>query len=349
MGGVAPSFTVGVGGMGAGDKAPTQAQLGIGEVLAGRYEVRGRIGSGGMGEVFRAFDRTRREDVALKVMLPAFMQDEEAQERFRAEAHLTSKLSHPNIVRVYDVQEQDGKLFLSMELLRGTTVRALMEERRKLTVSQVLDIGIQLCNALAYAHRHTVHRDIKPENLWLEEDGNLKLMDFGIAKTVSATQFTMTGMSMGTAYYMSPEQLKGESNIDARTDQFAVAVVLYEMLAGQVPIGRAKPLTQVRKDVPGGTSAAIDRALSPKKVDRFKNMVEFATAAPKQSQFEDAACDRCGRGDCGTPGPGWRGVQRSGCRDVLRGRPTTRAPPRRTRSASPARRRALAAGTSPRC
>ena len=278
MGGVAPSFTVGVGGASSVGRSATQGQLGIGEVLAGRYEVRGRIGSGGMGEVYRAFDRTRREEVALKVMLPAFMQDEEAQERFRAEAHLTSKLSHPNIVRVYDVQEQDGRLFLSMELLRGKTVRELTERRKSLPVSQVLDIGIQLCNALSYAHRRTVHRDIKPENLWIEEDGNLKLMDFGIAKTVSATQFTMAGMSLGTAYYMSPEQLKGEANIDARADQFAVAVVLYEMLTGQVPIGRAKQLAHVRKDVPGGMSAAIDRALSAKKADRFPNMVEFAKA-----------------------------------------------------------------------
>ncbi len=249
-----------------------------GQILAQRYEIRRQLGAGGMGAVFAAFDRTRGEEIAIKVLLPGLVSNEGARDRFLTEGKLSSSLSHPNIVRVFDVQ-QDGPLhFLTMELLEGRTLRAEMEAKKRFEIAEVVGLGQALCEALAYAHHHTIHRDVKPENVWLGKDGAIKLMDFGIARLMSASQLTVTGMSMGTAYYMAPEQLKGAKEVDGRADQYSVAVVLYEMLTGDVPAGRVRAAREKRSDVPVGLSAALDHALESSPVDRFPDMKAFAQA-----------------------------------------------------------------------
>jgi formylglycine-generating enzyme required for sulfatase activity len=273
-------------GFGA-ESANSRIQLQPGEVLANRYEIREHLASGGMGAIFRAYDRNRAEDIAIKIMLPALMQHDHARERFLSEARLSSRLSHPNIVNVFDVQQDGDYVFLTMELLQGQDLRHLMKARQ--LVRQAFDeveartLASTLAGALAYAHQHTVHRDIKPENIWVTEEGDYKIMDFGIARVQSTSQRTQTGAAMGTAYYMAPEQFKGTSSIDGRADQYALGVLLYELLSGDVPAGRFKPLREIRKDISKGFAAAVEKALETRAEDRFADMKAFADALQSKS------------------------------------------------------------------
>src|SRR5262249_26760021 len=152
---------------------------------------------------------------------------------------------HPHIVRVHDLHQDAEHTFLTMELLRGRSLREEIQRRsqaaQRFTVEEVRRIAGQLCDALQHAHAKTVHRDVKPENVWLGEDGSVKLMDFGIARRRRPSQFTSTGLALGTAYYMAPEQLKGNKDVDHRADQFAAGVTLYELLTGDVPQGVIRP------------------------------------------------------------------------------------------------------------
>ena len=253
-----------------------------GKVLANRYEIRQRIGVGGMGEVYRAQDRNRNEEIAIKVLLPHLLAHSVARERFLAEAKVASSLSHPNIVNVFDVQREGDNDFITMELLQGQTLRDLMKARKAarqpFSVSEVQEIGKAIGTALGYAHKYTVHRDVKPENVWVEEDGSYKLMDFGIARLMSASQLTATTTAMGTAYYMAPEQLRAAKTVDGRADQYALAVMLYELVSGEVPAGRIKPLHQMNRKFPRGASQAIDRALDPQPEARYPDMGAFVKA-----------------------------------------------------------------------
>jgi formylglycine-generating enzyme required for sulfatase activity len=277
----------GMAPMGSQSDASTAQQLHLkpGDTLAGRYEIKEQIGAGGMGAVYHALDKTRGEDVALKVLLPALIGSASAKERFMDEARLSSKLSHPNIVNVFDVQQDEDYVFLSMELLVGQDLRALMENR-KLTRTdyseeEAKQLAQKLCEALGYAHQHTVHRDIKPENIWITEEGEVKVMDFGIARVMSNSQRTQTGVAMGTAYYMAPEQLKGAA-VDGRADIYALGVMLYELLTGDVPAGRIKPIKQIRSDLSKGFSNAIDQALEPDPAERYADMSAFSEALNKK-------------------------------------------------------------------
>jgi len=271
------SLTRGVGG-------PGVAAVGLepGTLLSDRYEVRRVLGSGGMGTVYEAMDRLKGERVALKVLLPGLMGNARAQERFLNEAKVACRLSHPNIVRVFDVGYSGQFYYLTMELVEGHTLRErLLAQRAARTpfgVAEALKVGEALCSALGYAHSILVHRDVKPENVFLTEDGQVKLMDFGIARVQTQTEMTRTGVALGTAYYMAPEQLLGLGEIDARADQYSVGVVLYEMLAGQVPTGVVEPLNKTRRDVPAGLSRAVMRTLSAKAEQRFPDMAAFGQA-----------------------------------------------------------------------
>jgi tetratricopeptide (TPR) repeat protein/predicted Ser/Thr protein kinase len=261
---------------------PAAAELLPGTVLAERFEVRRRLGSGGMGVVYAAFDRARGEEVAVKLLLPHLLGDAAARQRFVAEAKIANSLAHPNIVRVYDLHEDAGRTFLTMELLHGRSLREEIHQRaqaaQRFTVEEVRHLGGQLCAALQEAHQQTVHRDVKPENIWLGEDGTVKLMDFGIARLLRPSQFTSTGLALGTAYYMAPEQLRGSKDIDHRADQYAVGVVLYELLTGNIPVGAVQAPHQVRKSIPGGLSRTVMRALAGKPEDRHADMAALHQA-----------------------------------------------------------------------
>lgn len=257
-------------------------RLEAGQVLAQRYLIKEQIGAGGMGAVYHAFDQSKQENIAVKVLLPALVKNERARSRFMDEARISASLSHPGIVNVFDVQQEDDYLFLTMELLEGQDLRSLMETRKlsrqAFDEDEAKTLLNALCEALTYAHKYTVHRDLKPENIWVTEEGDYKIMDFGIARVMSNSQRTQTGMAMGTAYYMAPEQLKGTAKIDGRADLYALGVLVYELLTGDVPAGRIKPLKDLRKDLSKVFACAIDQALEPKPGERFASAEIFCEA-----------------------------------------------------------------------
>ena len=256
--------------------AETAVRMEPGVVLSGRIELHEMLGSGGMGNVYAARDRLKDEDIAIKVLRQDLIFSSAAKERFLAEAKMSCSLSHPNIVRVHDVGVSGGHYYFSMERLRGHTLRQRIEsyhhDNRAFSLAEVTDIARQLIDALRYAHRYIVHRDLKPENIWLAEDGTVKLMDFGIARAYSSSQLTQTGMTLGTAYYMAPEQRLTAKEADWRADQYSLGIVLYELLVGSVPMGAVKPLQTLRRDLPARYALGLMKAISPKPDDRWNSL-----------------------------------------------------------------------------
>jgi serine/threonine protein kinase len=233
--------------------------------LSNRYEVLDVIGRGGMGCVYRAFDKLKQCYVAFKVIAPEIVRQRGVQEKLISEAKLACSLSHPNIIRVHDVGVDGDCHYITMELLHGQTLRARMDEQQRsrvpFRVDQCLTMAQDLLGALAVAHQHLVHRDIKPENIWVCDDGTLKIMDFGLALPLQGTSRSRPIQSVASAYYVAPEQLRG-ATLDSRSDQYSMAVVLYELFSGRVPTGVVKDLHDIRREVPAGVSRAIMRALS---------------------------------------------------------------------------------------
>ncbi|MCI0548709.1 MAG: serine/threonine protein kinase [Candidatus Rokubacteria bacterium] len=260
-----------MGATGTGGDAVAR-ELRPGAVLAGRYEVLALLGVGGMGAVYRVRDRVRGKDVALKVMLPSLLAREKAAERFQHEAEVALELAHENIVRVFDVglDPATGLRFFTMELLEGMTLRQWLEEKRKLKEEvkpeEALEITRQVLEALRAAHEKTVHRDLKPENVFVLAGDKLrvKVLDFGIAKLQSASQFTSTSMALGTAYYMAPEQQLDAAKVDPRADLYSVCVILYEMLTGELPVGAFRKASEERKGLPPALDDVILRGLQRK-------------------------------------------------------------------------------------
>lgn len=202
----------------------------------GRYEIISELGQGAMGIVYKARDPLIDREVAIKTINLglALEEREEYEARFYQEARAAGRLSHPNIVTIYDVGRSEDIAYIAMEFLHGRELRDMLNETR-VPVAQVLDIAAQVAKGLAYAHEHgVVHRDIKPSNIMVIRDGHVKITDFGIARMASAAVRTQTGMVLGSPKYMSPEQVMGKL-ADRRSDIFSLGVVLYEMLTGQPP------------------------------------------------------------------------------------------------------------------
>jgi len=212
----------------------------VGQTL-GHYDITGKVGAGGMGDVYRAHDRHLDREVAIKVLSSCTLADEASRKRFHKEAHALSKLNHPNIATIYDFNTQDGLDFLVMEYILGVTLNDRLA-KGALPEKQVISLGTQLAEGLIAAHEHgVIHRDLKPANLRLTNDARLKILDFGLAQlrlpaTASAVTETLndtnTNAVVGTLPYMAPEQLLGEA-VDARTDIHAAGLVLYEMATGR--------------------------------------------------------------------------------------------------------------------
>ncbi len=270
-------------GLAGATAAPDHAirELKPGAVLADRYEVGDLLGLGGMGAVYGVRDRLRDVDVALKVMLPSLVAGDTALKRFRQEAEVALRLSHPGIVRVFDVGEDRGRglRFYTMELLEGPTLRGWLEERRRRgeppSVGEALDIVRQLLEALDYAHRVTVHRDLKPENVAFLPDGTVKILDFGIAKLASPSALTAAQAVLGTAYYMAPEQQRDPGAVDRRADIFSVAVILYELLTLELPVGRFQSPSEVRRSLPPELDAVVLRGLESRPEKRYGSAAEL--------------------------------------------------------------------------
>jgi len=225
-----------------------QAAVPSPETLASRlpqYEIQTLLGRGGMGAVYRARQRKLDRLVAIKLLLPDLDDDPEFAERFAREARTLARLNHPGIVGIHDFGEADGIFYLIMEYVEGANLRELMASGR-MTPRDALALIPQICDALQFAHdAGIVHRDIKPENILVDQDGRVRIADFGLAKLVDGEQptigLTRTHQGMGTPHYMAPEQVGAASQVDHRADIYSLGVVLYEMLTGELPIGRFGP------------------------------------------------------------------------------------------------------------
>ncbi len=201
----------------------------------GKYKIIDILGVGAMGKVYKAFDMKMGRFVAIKVMAEKYLSDEEVKKRFYKEAIAPAKLFHPNIVSIYDLDEEDGKPFIVMEFLDGVDLKKIKKIGINFSIPQIINILLQISRGLAHAHSAgIVHRDIKPANLILLKTGTVKIVDFGIAKLFESTVLTHTGMAIGTPAYMSPEQAKGKK-VDIRTDQFSLGIVAYELISGKNP------------------------------------------------------------------------------------------------------------------
>jgi serine/threonine protein kinase len=202
----------------------------------GRYRVEEVLGSGGMAVVYAARDEELHRDVAVKLLADNLAEDPEFRERFLREARLAARLSHPNVVRVFDAGADGGRPYIVMELVRGETLADVLRREGRLDPAEVTRIGRQAAAGLAHAHAHgLVHRDVKPQNLLLREDGVVKVADFGIARPATATQrLTEVGAILGTAAYLAPEQAHGQ-DVSATADVYSLGVVLYECLTGRTP------------------------------------------------------------------------------------------------------------------
>ena len=211
------------------------------DLFGGRYRIVGEVGRGGMGVIYRGVDSVLEREVAIKVMSADFADaGEDAKARFLREAKAAAKLQHRNIVTVFEFAEQDGVSYIVMEFLKGRSLASRLASGPPLPLEQKLDVMTELCNGLQYAHENgVIHRDVKPATVWMLEDGTVKLVDFGIAK-ISSSMMTMRGDVMGSAAYMSPEQIEGHP-VTGRSDVFSAAVVLYEMVASRRPFEGDSP------------------------------------------------------------------------------------------------------------
>jgi len=271
----------------------------LGTKLVGRYELMDVLGTGGMGAVYRARDTQGESEVAIKILRAELAGSAEAIHRFLREARTTASLVHPNVIQIIDVglEATSGLLFLVMELLHGETAEAALERRRRFPLEEALEIVASVLRGLAVAHKAgIIHRDLKPANVFLT-DGAVKLIDFGIAKSATTTgqmslKLTTPGVVLGTPHYLSPEQARGEPNLDLRVDIYAVGVLLYELLSGDTPFDRPgymqvlaaicreapRPLHEVAPDVPPEVEAIVARAMSKERDQRYISAGEMLAA-----------------------------------------------------------------------
>jgi serine/threonine protein kinase len=253
------------------------------EEVAARFpqlEILGLIGCGGMGAVYKARQRALDRLVALKILPPALAEEPGFTERFTREARTMARLCHPRVVWLLEFGELDGMPFLIMEYVEGVNLRQAMQTAR-LEPRQALAIVPQICEALAYAHEvGVVHRDIKPENILIDRRGNVKIADFGLAKLLSpsahASSITGSQQAVGTPHYMAPEQLEHPRLVDHRADLYALGVVLYEMLTGELPLGRFAPPSS-KAAVDPRIDEVVNKALEKSPERRYQSAVEIKT------------------------------------------------------------------------
>jgi len=255
--------------------SPAPSSLPPGTILADRYEIRSVLGEGGMGTVYRVYDRLREVEVALKVMLPEYYEDEGASARFRREVEIALSISHDNVVRVFDMgyDAPRGLRFFTMEVVDGISLRSWLDLKIKLrklpSVMQAIEVVSGILEALVKAHAVTIHCDLKPENVMLPKAGGVKILDFGVAKDRrTGSNRATTASVLGTAMYMPPEQLRGRRDLDARADIYATFAILYELLIGEAPVGRFKPLGERRPGIPKALDDLITSALDADRSNR---------------------------------------------------------------------------------
>jgi len=269
------------------EKAPDE--LTRGTTFATRYEVIEELGSGGMGKVYRVFDKKIEEEVALKLIRPEISSDKKTIERFRNELKVSRKIAHRNVCKMYDLGEKEGAHYITMEYVPGESLKSMIGMMGQLSAGQVVFIAKQVCEGLAEAHRlGVVHRDLKPSNIIIDREGNTHIMDFGIARSLRAKGITGPGKIIGTPEYMSPEQVDGKE-VDQRSDIYSLGVILYEMTTGRLPFKGDTPLsialkhkTETPKDpreiniqIPEDLSRLILRCMNKDKEKRYQEAKEL--------------------------------------------------------------------------
>jgi serine/threonine-protein kinase len=267
------------------------AEVAENAIVDGRYRITSRIGTGGMADVYCAHDEHLGRDIALKVLHRRFSQDQEFVERFRREASAAAGLQHPNVVNVFDRGEYDGTYYIAMEFLRGRTLKELIAQEAPLDQMRALDITVQVLRAAGFGHRRgVIHRDFKPQNVIVDDEGGVKVTDFGIARA-GASEITETGSIMGTAQYLSPEQAQGTA-AEESSDIYSIGVMLFEMLTGRIPFDGESavavalrhltepppPVHTLRPDVHPALEAVVNQALAKDPVHRFADADSFIAA-----------------------------------------------------------------------
>jgi len=271
----------------------------IGKIIS-HYKILEKLGEGGMGVVYKAEDTKLKRTVALKFLPPHISESGEEKERFIHEAQSASALNHPNITTIHEIDEFEGQMFIVMEYCEGKTLKQIIE-KETLSIKKVLDIGIQVCEGLTAAHKkEIVHRDIKSDNIILTPKGQVKIMDFGLAKLKGATKLTKTRSTLGTAAYMSPEQAQGEE-VDSRSDIFSFGVVLYELLTGQLPFEgehqaaiiysiineEPQPVARFNNQVSAKLEDMVTKALAKDKEERYQHIDDLLADLRREKKSLD--------------------------------------------------------------
>ena len=274
---------------GSGARRSRSGSLAEGQAISSRYRIIRRLGEGGMGEVYLAHDSELDRDVALKLIHTDLAENPAILERFKREIQLSSRVTHKNVLRVYDLGEAAGVKFLTMQYVEGDDLGSLMRREGRLPVARVVDVFKQICHGLVAAHEQgVIHRDLKPQNIMIDAAGRVAVTDFGLAKSFQQVTLTDAGRIVGTPHYMSPEQVKGLP-IDHRSDIFALGIMLYEMLTGAMPFAgasayeimisrvnsRPRPATELNPDIPPYLMRILERCLEPDADLRYASVEEI--------------------------------------------------------------------------
>ena len=257
-----------------------------GQCINDRYQIEKLIGEGGMANVYLAQDKILDRKVAVKVLRGDLADDEKFVRRFQREALAASSLSHPNIVEIYDVGEDEGNFYIVMEYIEGKTLKQLIKKRGVLSLSETMDIMLQLLDALAQAHdSYIIHRDIKPQNIMIKDSGLVKITDFGIAVAINSAQLTQTNSVMGSVHYLPPEQAGGKGST-IRSDIYSLGILMFEMLTGKVPFKGDSAveiaLKHIKEPLPS------PKALNPVIPQSVENIILKAAAKNPKNRYRDA-------------------------------------------------------------
>jgi serine/threonine protein kinase len=278
-------------------QTPVQ-ELTTGSTFAGRYQVIEEVGHGGMGKVYKVFDTDIKEKIALKLLRPEIALDKETIERFSNELKLARKIRHKNICGMFDLGKAEGTTFITMEFVPGEDLKKFIRKSGQLGAGRAVSIAKQVCEGLEEAHRlGVVHRDLKPQNIMVDEDGNARIMDFGIARSLRGKSITGAGVMIGTPDYMSPEQVEGK-DVDQRSDIYSLGIILYEMLTGRVPFEGDTPFTigvkhkseiprdprEINTQIPQDLGGLVLKCLEKDKAKRYQTAQELHADLEKVEQ-----------------------------------------------------------------
>jgi serine/threonine protein kinase/Tfp pilus assembly protein PilF len=270
-------------------------ELTTGSTFAGRYQVIEELGKGGMGKVYKVFDTEVKEKVALKLLKPEIAADKETVERFRNELKFARKIRHKNVCQMFDLAKEESTYYITMEYVGGEDLKSMIRMSKKLSIGTAVDIARQVCEGLAEAHKlGVIHRDLKPQYIMIDREGNARIMDFGIARSLRGKSITGAGVMIGTPEYMSPEQVEGK-DVDQRSDIYSLGVILYEMVTGRVPFEGDTPFTigmkhksEIPKDpkelnaqIPEDLSRIVLKCLEKDKVKRYQSAEELRVELEK--------------------------------------------------------------------